>query len=109
MKRSFLMMTLVALSVVASACSCTCVANITGLSHDKAEKAAKAWATQMGLELKGVSCTSVDSDGDGYVSCSAAVVKSDGDIDIIPIECAAALTLNDGCRAARVISTKPVQ
>lgn len=87
----------------ATGCSCTCVANVTGMNHKKAEKAAATWATQMGLKVKGVSCTDNDSDDDGYVSCTVSAERPDGSIELVPIECAAALTLNDGCKSAKVI------
>jgi hypothetical protein len=82
---------------------CTCLANVSGASHDKAETAAKAWAFQMGFQVKGVSCANIDSDGDGYVSCSVSTVNKNNDIEIVPIECAAAYTLNSGCWVARVL------
>lgn len=82
---------------------CTCAANITGANHDKAIEAARQWGKEMGLDVKGVSCANSDSDSDGYVSCTVSSAKTDGSVQIHPVECAAAYTLNSGCRAARIV------
>lgn len=72
---------------------CTCISNLTGASKKEAEVQARQWASEMGIEVKGVKCVGMDTDGDGYVSCSV----NDG-TQIHMIECTGAWTLNDGCR-----------
>lgn len=77
--------------------------DVTGMDHKKAVNEAGKWGQEMGLDVKGVSCVNVDSNVDGYVSCSLSTAGKDGTISIVPIECAASLTINSGCRVARVI------
>lgn len=80
-----------------------CTASVSGSDHKAAETAAKVWSSQMGFKPVGISCTGMDTNGDGYVSCSIAVLKNDGTPSMIPIECAGSFTINNGCRAARVL------
>ena len=68
-----------------------------GASKVEAEKQAKQWAKEMGLEVKKISCNGSDSDGDGYVSCNFNV-----DGKITTYECAGAFNLNQGCRPPKV-------
>lgn len=70
-------------------------------SRDTAEEEARAYASKMGMTIKGVSCMNRDTDGDGYVSCTLNVVEKDGKENPIPIECAAKWSYNnDGCKEA---------
>jgi prepilin-type N-terminal cleavage/methylation domain-containing protein len=62
-----------------------------------AEGEARAWAQGIGVKLLGVTCADVDSDNDGYVSCSANV-EGQG---IVPIECRGAYSAGHGCRAPK--------
>jgi hypothetical protein len=80
-----------------------CTASVSGADHKAAEVAAKQWSSQMGFKPVGISCTGIDSNEDGYVSCSIAVLKNDGTPSMIPIECAGSFTVNSGCRAARLL------
>lgn len=41
-----------------------------GEKKQMAEQNARAWATDLGIKIEGVSCVDFDSDNDGYVSCS---------------------------------------
>lgn len=59
-----------------------------------AQKEAKKWAADLGLQVTGVSCGDVDSDGDGYVSCTIALVNG----DTKAIECRGAYSWGHGCR-----------
>jgi type II secretory pathway pseudopilin PulG len=70
-----------------------------GIDKASAEQNARQYAGELGVEVAGLSCTGVDTDGDGYVSCT--IRGRDG--SLTPIECAGRLTLNSGCRVARVI------
>lgn len=69
-----------------------------------AETEARNYATQLGLSVKGVSCTDRDSDGDGYVSCSVSHVEN-GKLTIQPVECAIKWSTNSGCKAPKMVST----
>lgn len=76
------------------ACGC----NLTGANKKSAETNAQNFAEELGLDYKKVSCNNLDSDGDGYVSCTMAM--SDGSIE--QFECAA-WGLNSGCRRPKLI------
>lgn len=63
--------------------------------HDSAalEEEAKAFARKGGLQIVGVSCMDIDSDHDGYVSCTLFFPQN----QTKGIECAA----GRGCRLAK--------
>ena len=66
-----------------------------------AEKQAKEYATDLGLEVKAARCTNMDTDGDGYVSCTLSVTDKEGKDRLEAIECAAfanGCSMNEGCR-----------
>lgn len=70
-------------------------------SQGTAEEEARAYASKMGMEIKGLSCMNRDTDGDGYVSCTLNVVEKDGKTTPVPIECAAKWSYNnEGCKEA---------
>lgn len=79
-----------------------CFVQDTAAVERSADRNAKAWCGQMGLECSGVSCSGRDSDGDGYVSCSAAVAG-----DVKAIECGYDMVVvpvggqNTGCKVAQ--------
>lgn len=68
------------------------------VDQQHAEGEARAWAQRMGVRVKAVECVRLDSDGDGYVSCSVAQELPSGAVEPLGLECATSLTLNDGCR-----------
>lgn len=72
-------------------------------SRDEAEEEARSYAQKMGMEIKGVSCMNLDTDDNGYVSCTLNVIEKDGKTSPVPIECASKWSFNnDGCREALV-------
>lgn len=62
-----------------------------------AEPEARAWAQQMGLQVVGAACSDVDSDGDGYVSCTLTV-RDGASTKLVPVECGSSWGNNKGCR-----------
>lgn len=56
-----------------------------------------------GREIIGVACTNIDSDGDGYISCTATIDTDNGPNVVerqINAQCATGfLSLNSGCKA----------
>lgn len=59
---------------------------------------ARKYADELGYKVVGVACTSTDSDGDGYVSCS---VRVDDRADPLALECTRGdFTFTDGCKVA---------
>ena len=56
-----------------------------------------------GREIIGVACTNVDSDGDGYISCTATIDTDNGPNVVerqINAQCATGfLSFNSGCKA----------
>lgn len=73
-----------------------CTSGISGLDQSAAEKEAKLWANKMGMVDAAISCVKIDSDGDGYVSCT--VLTKEGPQ---AIECTGSLTFNSGCRTPK--------
>ena len=66
------------------------------------ETDARAYGKRMGYQVVGVECMNMDSDQDGYVSCSMSVKKTDGNIDLIPVECASQFWFGSGCRRQKL-------
>ncbi len=61
------------------------------------EVAAKRYGSDLGYTVLGVSCTQVDTDNDGYVTCTLRVQAGDK-IETQSIQCAATRAVNaDGC------------
>lgn len=67
-----------------------------------AEEEAMQYALSLGLNNPKATCTNVDTDNDGYVSCSISH-KNDGKVEIIPVECAKKLSRNNGCKQPQQI------
>lgn len=59
---------------------------------------ARGFAGQLGYKVQGVTCMDMDSDGDGYVSCTVAL---EGGAAPIAVECASAYSIKSGCRMQR--------
>lgn len=76
--------------------------NCSGQNGAVAEEEAIRWAAQMGIKPQGVQCARTDTDGDGYVSCSASEKRPDGTTQIHAIECASSFSLNSGCRVPKL-------
>jgi len=70
--------------------------NVGGGNHDAADQTAHDYASELGIEVKAVSCTRMDTDGDGYVACT--IMPAGDGAQPIMVECAGAMTFNDGCR-----------
>ncbi|KKL88469.1 hypothetical protein LCGC14_1924370 [marine sediment metagenome] len=77
-------------------CLPTCAVVKYVRDHDVAMDYAADWASRI-ENAKLVECVHHDSDYDGYVSCT--VYR--GSADPLYIECAAALSLNEGCRGRK--------
>jgi len=73
------------------------LANLSGVNGDQAMKEAERWASEMQIKPIGITCSSVDSDGDGYVSC---MVRHEGGIE--NIECRGMTSVGHGCRAPKM-------
>lgn len=61
-----------------------------------AEKEARAWARDLGLDVAGISCADLDTDGDGYVSCTVRL-SGEGQ-HTHQVECRGAWSSGHGCR-----------
>jgi hypothetical protein len=64
------------------------------------EEAAKKWADDLGLKTQGkANCAQVDSDNDGYVTCTVALAGKEGDkADTVSLQCAG-VTGDDACNS----------
>lgn len=74
------------------------VNNVSGRAHDLAQAEAVKFLRTAGINGI-VQCAGTDSDGDGYISCP--YTTHDGTIH--PLECAAAMTINTGCRPPKAV------
>ncbi len=87
---------IVAMLVISGGILGKCTANLTGVNKKVGEVEARQYAKELNLDVKGVSCSPRDSDGDGYVSCT--ISTNDKNDPIVEVECLAAYTITDGCR-----------
>lgn len=70
-----------------------------GRNAGVAEGEARTWAHQLGLDVTGITCNPVDTENDGYVSCS---VMTKGAALPYQVECARAMSLQHGCREPKI-------
>ena len=70
-----------------------CTSGYTGLDQGAAQDNALQWAKTMGIENARATCVKMDSDGDGYISCTVMVNDQP-----VAIECTGWLNINNGCR-----------
>lgn len=75
--------------------------NLLGWNKSEAEEHARTWAKETQVDLKSVSCNGVDTDGDGYVSCS---FHFEGVTVPSTFECAGwtLLKVHSGCREPKI-------
>lgn len=78
------------------------------ISNPDTDTEARAWAAKMGLEVRDISCTKLDTDGDGYVSCtiSSKRMGGSGPVQLTAIECATRWSINEGCKMQKVGNTR---
>jgi hypothetical protein len=63
------------------------------------EVAAKKYVTDLKMAVQGISCTSVDTNNDGYVTCSLSMTPKEGEQpQIQTIQCAAVGGNAGGCK-----------
>jgi hypothetical protein len=65
------------------------------------EAEARSWATTLGLDVVNVSCAGMDTDGDGYVSCTVSS-REGGTTKLTAVECSVSY-MPDGCRIQRPV------
>jgi hypothetical protein len=71
-----------------------CSANHSGENQSTAKSTAAHYAKELGIEVRALTCAKMDSDGDGYVSCT--IMPTEG--PPMMVECTGAWTYNEGCR-----------
>lgn len=71
-----------------------CNGNFGHRDQNEATSNANRFIQEMGMEVERVSCVGVDSDGDGYVSCTFKM--KDGTMQ--PYECAGWSWSGEGCK-----------
>ena len=69
-----------------------------GETKEAATRDAKKYVAELGWDVSGIACADVDSDGDGYVSCTIA--KKNGTNEFV--ECRAAYAFGHGCRIPKL-------
>lgn len=79
-----------------------CTAGCSGADRRAASDEATRWSQQMGIQPLVVDCVGMDTDGDGYLSCTVSYRKPDGAIVVQPLECATKWTWNSGCRVPKM-------
>jgi prepilin-type N-terminal cleavage/methylation domain-containing protein len=101
------LMVIVAILAVFLALSVVACKGMT--SGDETKKAAThdaaKFVKELGWQVTGISCADIDSDGDGYVSCTIA--KKDGTTDFV--ECRGAYSFGHGCRMPKLRIDRNVQ
>lgn len=68
--------------------------------REEAEQTCIDFLERSHAEYRSCICVDGDSDGDGWVSCSALFT---GNTRPTPFECAVGITVNDGCRNQKVL------
>lgn len=68
------------------------------VTTDEAVSSARRFATDLGYEVRGVSCSGRDSDGDGYMSCSVRVI---GDGPPLELQCGVS-----GCKQVQSVKVR---
>ena len=90
------------LGIVLAACGSVTSGKET---KDAATHDAQKFVAELGWKTAGISCADVDSDNDGYVSCTIAL--SDGTNQFV--ECRGAYTWGHGCRIPKLRVDRNVQ
>lgn len=76
-------------------------AALSNNNSGQAEHNAKAFVQKMyGAPDAKASCMDRDIDANGYVSCTVVYESANGQVNTIPLECAANFSLNSGCKMA---------
>ena len=101
--------TLVELLVVVGIVGLLAVAGLSVLGIFSApsarlESVATTYASKMGWEIKGVSCMRVDTDGDGYQSCTLAL--ADGSERSLLCSYSRTPWGNQGCKIAPLVNVR---
>lgn len=69
-----------------------------GLDNEYATRNAEVFIRNLDLEVKSFQCNGIDSDGDGYVSCTFSMKNG----STRQFECAGWSFFNDGCREPKM-------
>ncbi len=76
-------------------------AGMSNNNSGQAEHEARAFVKKMySTPDANVSCMDRDTDANGYVSCTAVYPGVNGQMNMVPVECAANFSLNSGCKMA---------
>jgi hypothetical protein len=89
------------LSLVGLCLSLSCQQALSSkpVNQTEPEEAAKQWTEKLKIPFRGAACTTVDSDGDGYVSCVVSVETGDEPPKYQGLQCAELGTnLAGGCK-----------
>lgn len=79
-----------------------CGADVSGHTRIVAQTEANKWIASTKLNAT-ADCASIDSDGDGYVSCTIVITEEQGQKTIEALECAGSFTINSGCRVPKAV------
>lgn len=98
-----LMIVVAVLGIVATMALYVVTGTVASLSgSDEVTHDARAFGKALGLPVRSAVCADVDTDGDGYLSCTLSVERPGGELDVVPVECARKhLTWASGCRMQR--------
>lgn len=87
----------IAASILFGAAGATCVGH-----KDSAQASLVQYGTEMGYEIVSSSCVNKDTDGDGYVSCTAKLKSG----EVLNVECVGwqgtSCVKNEGCRTPKL-------
>lgn len=74
-------------------------------TKEAATKDAKNFVEELGWKASGISCSDVDSDRDGYVSCTIALTNGTNEF----VECRGAYSFGHGCRIPKLRVDRNIQ
>lgn len=77
-------------------------ATVSGANAKEAERQAYSWSNKLGLKTINVACSSIDSDMNGYYSCTLRYIDEKGS-HFKTVECAGYATPGNGCREPRML------
>jgi prepilin-type N-terminal cleavage/methylation domain-containing protein len=108
MRKAFTLIELIVVVAIVAILIAIVAGGVRGCANrgPAAEESMREYVAKLypGREIIGVACTNVDTDGDGYISCTATIDTDDGPSVVerqINAQCATGfLSWNSGCKAS---------
>lgn len=78
-------------------CSVSLFDSYSGRAHQRVQVRAEKFLNELNISHEAISCNSLDTDGNGYITCS---YKSNDKIETI--ECSDSIYIESGCRTLKI-------